>query len=431
MKNISKFQIAVLGIFGVFIIVGILIFALGKTGGGGSVVPLLVWGTMPNTEFSEVISKTGLDKNETLKIDYVQKSKDNFDIEFLEALASGIGPDLFFLSSDSLLKYKDRVFVVPFSSFSEGDFTKSFIEGAEVFLVDEGVSGFPVLVDPLVMYWNRDIFNSEGLVAPPRFWDEIYNLATNLTHRDSSSELTRSGVALGEYGNVSNAFEILSTLIMQAGNPITKRVSGGVQVVLNQKFNLPTSPAEQSLSFYTGFSNSDKTFYSWNRSLPRSRDYFLSGDLGVYFGLASELFELRDKNPNLNFDVAMIPQTKEVGKSVVYGRVEAIMINKQSRNIPSAFLLARALSGDFAVSALSKIKSLPGTRRDLLSEKPERAYMEVFFASAIIAKPWLSPDMSATRLIFKDMIESVTGGRARTSEAVNRAYVELNSLLSF
>jgi len=431
MKNISKFQIAILGIFGVFILIGVLIFAFGKIGGGGPVVPLLVWGTMPSLEFSEVLSATGLDKNESVKISYTQKSKDNFDIEFLEALASGAGPDLFFLSSDSLYKYKDRVFVVPFSSFGEGDFTNSFTEGAEIFLTEAGVSGFPVLIDPLVMYWNRDIFNSAGLVAPPKFWDEIYDLAGSLTRKDSSSELIESAVALGEYGNINNAFEILSTLIMQAGNQITERVSGGgIQVVLNQKFNLPTSPAEQALSFYTGFSNSDKTFYSWNRSLPRSKDHFLSGDLAIYFGLASELFELRDKNPNLNFDVTVLPQTKEVGKSIVYGKVEAIMLNKQSPNLPSAFLLARALSGDFAVSALSKITSLPVARRDLLKDRPERAYMEVFFKSAIISIPWLNPDMSSTKLIFKDMIESVTGGRMRPSEAVNRAQIELNALFN-
>src|SRR3990167_2932561 len=121
MKSISKFQIIILSIFGVFIFVGVLVFALGKTGGGAG-VPLLVWGTMPTAEFSEVLLTTGLDKNKAIQISYVEKNKGKFDIEFLEALASGAGPDLFFLSSDSLLKYKDRVFVIPFSNFSEGDF---------------------------------------------------------------------------------------------------------------------------------------------------------------------------------------------------------------------------------------------------------------------------------------------------------------------
>jgi len=408
---------------------GVLVFALGKTGGGSATVPLLVWGTMPRSEFAEVLSATALDKNESFQISYVQKNKENFDIQFLEALASGAGPDLFFLSSDSLLKYEDRVFTVPFANFSEREFKDSFIEGAEALITEGGILGFPVLVDPLVMYWNRDIFNSAGLVSPPGFWDEVYDLGSTLTRKDNSSELTRSAVALGEYGNINNSFEILSALIMQAGNPITRRIaSGGVEVVLNQKFNLPTNPAEQALSFYTEFSNSEKIFYSWNRSLPRSKDWFLAGDLAIYFGLASELFELQDKNPNLNFDVAILPQAKEVGGSATYGRIESIMISKQSRNVPSAFLLARALSGNVAVSALSKIKSLPPARRDLLGITPDRGYMEVFFNSAIISKLWLIEDAFGARLVFKDMIESITGGRARTSEAVTRAQVELSSL---
>ena len=144
MKSISKFQIAILGIFGAFLVMGVLVFALGKTGGGGATVPLLVWGTMPRGEFAEVLSATALDKNESFKIDYVQKNKESFDIQFLEALASGQGPDLFFLSSDSLLKYEDRVFTVPFANFSEREFKNSFIEGAEALVTEGGVLGFSI-----------------------------------------------------------------------------------------------------------------------------------------------------------------------------------------------------------------------------------------------------------------------------------------------
>ncbi len=43
-----------------------------------------------------------------------------------------------------------------------------------------------------------------------------------------------------------------------------------------------------------------------------SKNMFLAGDLALYFGFASELDDLKNKNPNLNFDVTLFPQTGDL-----------------------------------------------------------------------------------------------------------------------
>ena len=430
MKNLTKFQVILLGVFGSFIIIGVIVFAIGRTTKTGSAVELLIWGTMPRLDFSEVMKVSGLDKNEDFKLTYEEKRLDSFDIDFLEALASGIGPDLFFIPAESILKYESRALTIPFRSISERNFKDSFIEGGEVFLTEGGILALPIYVDPLVMYWNRDHFNNAGIVNPPKFWDEIYDLSSVLTLRDSSLNIRRSGVALGEYINISNSFEVLSALIMQAGNSITSRGQQGTVVsTLGDNLNFSIPPTESALSFYTEFSNPLKQFYSWNRSLPLSKNYFISGDLSIYFGLASELFDIRDKNPNLNFDIASLPQVRGTDKNVTYGKIEGIAVNRQSRKWESALMMARVLSGQELSSTFSQIKSLPPARRDLLSRKPERAFMEIFYREAVIAKTWLIPDRVRANEIFKDMVESVTGGRSRPREAVIRAVTELGLLL--
>ncbi len=60
--------------------------------------------------------------------------------------------------------------------------------------------------------------------------------------------------------------------------------------------------------FYTRFARPDNTLYSWNRSFSSDRDRFVSGDLALYFGYGSEGKELERLNPNLNFDIAEVPQ---------------------------------------------------------------------------------------------------------------------------
>ena len=428
MKNISKFQLIVLLVFAAFAVAGVIAFALS---GSDSVqkVKLTVWATMPGNVFSEVMRATGLQESDEFEINYVKKEKKGFDVELLEALASGVGPVLFCLYSSSALKYLDRAYVVPFKSFSEKAFKSSFVEGSESFLTPGGIMAFPLLVDPMVMYWNRDIFTNASLLKPPEFWDELYDLVPRLTIKDGALNLRKSGVALGEYLNINNAFELLSTLIMQAGSPIVVRSGERLIPVLTEKMGLPVPPAERALGFYTDFSNTLKPFYSWNRSLPWSQNHFVGGDLGIYFGLSSELFDIRDKNPNLNFDVATIPQVREGNRRMTYGRVEAVAISRNSRKIGDALRLALVLSGEQFVWELSKITSLPPARRGLLSFKPGRAYMEVFYESTIIARSWLSPDKEKVSEIWREMIESVTGGRSRPREAVNRGNQELSVLL--
>lgn len=430
MKNISKFQLIVLGVFAVFFIIGILVFAMARSGSRTAVIEVLMWGMIPRNQFAEVLKATGLDQNEEIKISYEEKRPETFDQELLEALAKDAGPDLFFVSSDNLLKQKQRIFTVPFASFSERNFKNSFIEGAEVFLSEEGIWALPISIDPMVMYWNRDIFTSAGLTEPPSFWDEFYDISSALTRRDPNFNITRSALALGEFANINHAFEILSLLIMQAGNPIAeKRIDGFLASTLDESRGLPALPAERALSFYTEFSNPLKPFYSWNRALPRSKDFFVAGDLAIYLGFASELFEIRDRNPNLNFDVALIPQAESVNNRIVYGKMDGLAISNRSRNIAGAFRVASILSGQENSIAFSQVRNLPPARRDLLSLRPERAFMETFYQSAVISKTWPVPDKTRVSDIFRNMVESVTGGRAVARDAVQRAHQELNLIL--
>ncbi len=418
-----------MGVFVILAIGGVIIFSAYK-GNSKDAVTVVIWGTIPQITFSNVIQSTSLYQSKEFKIEYVQKNEEEFDTDFVEALASGLGPDIFILPSDKMLKHRNKIFAIPYNVFTQRQFKDSFIEGSEIYMAPEGTLAFPIWTDPLVMYWNRTIFTEAKLTQSPKYWDEFYNLTKLITKKDGALNIQKSAVAFGEFSNISNAKAIILNLVMQAGNPIAVWNGLNVLSVFNNTSGEAIIPAESAVNFYTEFSNPSKSSYSWNRSLSDSRDYFLSGDLGIYFGFASEISNLQLKNPNLNFDVAVVPTEREGKNYVSFANFQGLAITKATRVPAAAFSVISILSAKDSAKAFSEVLNLPPTRRDLLSSMPTDAYMSVFYDSAIRAKAWLDPEPVESSIIFKDMIESITSGRSRTGEAVARAHRELTSLLS-
>lgn len=424
----SKFQLILTGVFALFIIIGVIIFSSYR-GSSKNAAEVEVWGTISQSDFDGVLKDTGLDRSEAYKIKYIEKTEEEFDSDFIEALASGGGPDLFMLPNDKILKHRNKIFPIPYEVFTERQFRDSFIYGTDIYMASEGILGLPILVDPLVMYWNRAIFADAKLTNPPEYWDEFYNLAATISKKDGSLNIQKSAVAFGEFDNISNAKEIILNLAMQAGTPVTKWNGASVQSLFSSALGKPTVPAEAAVNFYTEFSNPSKSSYSWNRSLSNSTKYFLGGDLALYFGFANEISMLQLKNPNLNFDVAAMPISREGGENVSFAYFDALAITKSSAKKSTAFAVASILSGKEGATAFSKYVGLPPARNDLLSKKQTDAYKSVFYESAIRAKSWLDPSPTDTDSVFGNMIKSITSGKARTAEAVLQADREISSLL--
>ncbi len=424
----SAFQVILLGIFIVFIVVGVVFFALSGKDSNTANSKVVVWGTLDSTIIDQLVDGVNQINYGSINITYVEKDASTFDKELVEAIASGEGPDIFFLEEDKIVANKNKIIPIPYDVFSARQYKDLFIEEGELFLMPEGIIAFPFVVDPLVTYWNRTIFSTAGISQVPQYWDEFSQAVSKITQKDSSFNVTRSAVALGEWRNVNNAREIFSTLLLQAGNPITQIDEDFLEVTLSDKFNYVTPPAESALRFYTEFANPTKSLYSWNRALDNSQNAFVSGDLAMYFGFASELPEIRKRNPNLNFDVAEFPQSRDSNKRINYGKMIGLAIVKSSPNTQSALSALNALTSGDAQKTLSGLIGLPPVRRDILVTKPSDAFMETFYNSAIRATAWLDPDQEKTNEIFQTMVEDVLSGRLGIDEAVRRGDLSLEDI---
>jgi len=425
----SKFQLIVIVVFGFIIVFGVALFALSKgSSSSANRTPTIIWGTISKNTIDGLIEKTR-QIDDKLDVSYVEKRPESFEGDLVEALASGAGPDAIVISEDLLYKNLNKLFLIPYQTLSEREFKDTYISEAELFLFPNGIAAIPLAVDPLVMYWNRTILNNNAISKPPTNWTEFLTLAPKLT-KQNNNVITQATVAFGGFDNISNAKAVLSALFLQAGTPITVKdtKTGVLKSVLGERFNFKLIPAEEAIRFYTGFADPQKPNYSWNPSLPSSQSYFVSGDLAFYFGLASEAGEIRVKNPNLDFDITLLPQTSADNK-ITYGKIYGLALTRGVRNVAGSFINLRSLTSAPAMAELANLWVLPPARRDLLVSRPSGAFRAVFYDSALIARSWLDPDSSGTNQIFRAMIKAVTSGLGKISEATRQASLEIDGLI--
>jgi ABC-type glycerol-3-phosphate transport system substrate-binding protein len=282
------------------------------------------------------------------------------------------------------------------------------------------------------MYWNRDIFSRHAVAQPPRYWNELFQIASSMTERKDNGDIQVSGVALGETTNVNHAKDIIAAMIMQAGGDVIARNDQGkLEVRLQKSDSQSLSPAQSAVRFYTDFANPTSKLYSWNKSLPNSLDMFVNGDLAVYIGTASELKTISEKNPNLNFDIAPLPQVKAAADArlLTTGSIYVLAITKTGQNSTGAMQIAQMFSNAKVGEMLEKIMGIPSSQRALLSPDPKDPLTTTLRAAAIRLKTWYDPDPEKTQDILFRMIDRVTTGEERISESVQRADSELKILI--
>ena len=430
--NTSNFQLIFLGAFVLLLFIGVGVFAkFGGAGGNTSIGTVTIWGTLDQGAMNRVLLDLRTTDSSFQSVTYIQQDPTTYTSTLINAMATGGGPDLFVVSQDNAVAMADKITTIPYANISQQSYTTSFIDEGQLFLTGQGTLALPILVDPLVMYWNRDLFSSAGEANPPLYWNAFLNLAPKMTKLVGSADIQRSTVALGGWGNIPTAKEVLSSLFMQAGDGVIVRdAQGAPSVVFGQNVSGSVeNPAASALRFYTEFINPSKTTYSWNRSLPQAPAAFAAGNLAVLFDFASTYPDLANRNPNLRFGVAALPQIQGAATRVTYGRMHGLAISRMSKNPNGALTIAQKLSSVAGVTEIMNTFGLPSVRRDIPVDTSASASNAVFADSALIARAWLDPDPTATSGIFGDMVESVVRGEDQPDIAVLGASQALSTLV--
>lgn len=419
--------------FGAVIVIAVLVFAgvipqpSDPAEQGQVTGTITIWGTFPERQMSQLI-KQFYPEN---KVSYVQRRQENFDAELVEAIAGGTGPDLVLIPQELILKRKESLQLIPFDVLSERQFKDAFLQQGEIYLEEEGALALPFYIDPMVMYWNRELFSQAGLVEPPQYWDQMYDVVPKLAKRTEDGTITQSALAFGEFRNVTHAKDLISMLILQRGNPIIASSTGGQPIsVISGDTQRGIPSADSVLSFYTRFSDPTREqYYTWNRGLNNSKSRFVNKNLAMYFGYASEYRNLERTNPLLDFDVAQVPQIRDNSFEATNGKIFGVSLLESSDNQSSAYNVALTLASNQFSQALSNATFLPPVRRGLHGDRPNDAFRTVFYDSAIISRGWRDPNPEETSRIFRQAVEGIVSGEVDAARAARTMDEELQVLL--
>jgi ABC-type glycerol-3-phosphate transport system substrate-binding protein len=417
-----------MAVFGVGILAGVMVFAIGSSQSNQQTnVTIVIWGTIPRQSMAAALGY--MDQvNKDVKTLYIQKNEDTFHEELVDALASGFGPDVIVYPSRFLGRFLDKVFMIPYAQYPANAFQSQYVDAGAIALTGNGIAAFPLAVDPMVMYFNRDILVNNFLARPPQYWDETLEFSKSVTRRNGL-DVTQSAIALGSLGNISHAKNIFALIAMQAGNNITDKSQGKLISVLSNPGTGIIPPVESALSFFLQFSNTQSDVYTWNSGLPRSSDMFLAGNLALYFGLGSEVQTLRQRNPNLNFDVAMVPQLRSASRQKTIADMYLISTTKVSYNQGMAQKILFQILDPLIHQPLVVGLGYQSARRDVLVNRVDDPLRTILQNSAMISSAWIDPIPDQTNSIFQKMINSVVSGAQTVSSSVFIAHDEMQRLI--
>ncbi len=193
--------------------------------------------------------------------------------------------------------------------------------------VDGKIYGLPLALDTIVLYYNKDLLNKANIPSPATTWTEFKNQVAEISLVDRRGNFIQHGTALGAADNIPIAFELLTTLMMQNGTPMTN--NQGTKATFDQVVASASGeyiPGEDALRFYTDFINPTKEVYSWTAKETLAKEVFKDGRLAYYFGYASEFSGIKQQAPRLNFGVTTFPQIDGTSQPVYYAdyNIEAV-----------------------------------------------------------------------------------------------------------
>lgn len=457
-------------------IVGILVVLIVLGGCGCKEKPkeysmnLEVWGVYEDSgDFQELFSGFQAVNQNIGHITYRKFTPETYRAELIDAMAAGKGPDIFMVHNTWIPSFENKIAAAPEYIINEQLFRQSLVDVAAFDFYKEGrVYGLPLTVDSLALYYNKDLFNAAGIVAPPKTWQEINDAVERLAKIDENGEITQQGIALGTAHNINRSVDLLGLLMMQEGSMMSTPEG---RAILDQAVTVEGEsklPGENALRYYTQFARTSSPLYTWNKRQHYSIDAFIEGTSAMMINYSWQYETIQSKNEKLNFAVAEVPQLS-IGKPVNYANYwgfavaarnetnagavagdEDVFITNEMRideawqflrfaglppqngmmpikNARSGETLYYPVEGDPTAMYLEKTGK-PAARLDLLEQQFTDIVLAPFATGNLIARSWVQIDATANEAILAEAIDSVNMGASTVSEALELAASRISQL---
>lgn len=432
MRQLSQKQI-IIAIGLAVLVVGILVLVfmnLRRPGASEQKFSLKVWGTEGREIFDGVI-RTYKTIRPGADVQYTQFDPENYDSSILNALASGEGPDVFYLGNRDLPKWLNKLYPASPQQFNLSKLRELYPTAIEQDFVSASGSqifALPLYLDTLALIYNGDLFDQAGVVAPPKTWDEFQRLIPKLRLVDAQGQITRAAAAIGgSEKTVDAGVDLLELLMTQNG---AKMTSDDLRSATFAGYQGSLNSGVSAFNFYLQFANSGSPHYTWNDGQPNSLDSFIGGKTAMIFNYQSAALEIKKKSPFLRFVVAPMPQPTGSQIFVNFPKYQGLAVSKQSKVPDWAWDFILNLT---TVPSLEKIyldaSGRPPALRQLIGARLEDPGFGVFVKQALTARSWYEVDAAAINKIMNGAITAVLSGQAGSEKALRQAQDQVSQLM--
>ncbi len=389
---------------------------------------LRVWGTLPKNKMIDF--QKAFDKEaKTYSLSYTEISENEFNNRLISSLADGASPDLIIAPLEILFSNEKRVQNIPLVNMPETQYRNTFIDASSILIDSQnGYLGFPVSIDPLILYYNRDILSSNGFLTAPTNWGELYTYTNKITKYSYSGEPKLSTIAFGTFSNIPYITDILLAMILQQGQNIVEKryIKDSVgdfkikyDVTINSALDdNSVNPLNSVLAFTKDFADIKKSVYNWSPKLNNALQEFLSGNLAFYIGYASDLDYIKTSNQKLYLDYAILPQVENSKILSTYGKLYVIFMLNTSPSPDLAMPVMQAIATTYFGDMIAEVVGGITPQKQKIAEAINSGdhLSEILGNSALISKSFY--DLYHKRLdsLMKSAINQLYNGEKSSVE---------------
>ncbi len=453
-KNLVLIALGAVAVVGA--ILALLIFAFKQKAPDPEVDKIVIWGVWDESEvYDSFITEFKKTHKNVKEIEYKKFACNKSEcLDYMEqvtqGLAAGSGPDIFMINNTWVPAHKDKMISLDsvndeltkkekpkimnlreygdaFFPVAKKDLTFKDADGVE------RIYGFPLYMDNLAVFYNRDLFSLAGMSPPPNnwTWQEFENKILSFdayvqktTLIDDMGNIKKSGAAIGYGKNVSRAPDILAVLMMQMGSPIVNEDWESVMDSQSASADGNSfSPGEAALDFFTKFSDRNQAFYCWNKEMHHSIDAFTANEVGMMMNYSNQIEIIKKKAPNINFGIAPLPQISNESKAVNFASYWAFAVSKQAtgQKAIEAFNFLKFLTEKAQAAKYAEATGRVSARMDLAEAQKEDQWLGVFADQAISATSFRQANNARIGVILENAINSIVDKGVPPAEASQSA----------
>ncbi len=356
------------------------------------------------------------------KVDFVEIPWAQYTTTKLSAaFASGQGPDIFWVSPGDELRYYNAGVLESFDKYLTPEQINDFFPVAkDKVTIDGKIYGLPIELEPLAIYYNKDLFDQYHL-SIPQDWHELLEDAKILTTKD------RWGLILDPTPTYYELFTFYPFLWSAGGSVVNKDWT---------KSTFDSTSAIAALTFYQDAFNKYKVS-------PKSIPTAGTNDISTFvsgFGAMQECGEwaiqqLTVNPPKFKWGYFPIPPMTKGGTSVSVMGGWIQVVNKNSPVVKQAidFTLWLFFKTDFLKqwctvqnSKLPAYKSIYESAKDYYSQPIWKTFIDEILPTAK-PEPRYTPEMD---LALENALQSVIFANVSPAIAAKTAAQQIDNFLS-